>query len=332
MRTLVIVSVLVAVALAALASFVVRGGAQEPEGVSAEMGGGCDGSRVTRGTDSVVTCLISAINTGGERIEAPRLVFVPAPNVPIPERYFFFSETLDGETKPTTGADTVYEFNPIDPGQSSRIEFEIIVNASGTFGAEIQLADETHGLLDRQTFVITPPESAVSTRLRVVRDDSDSLSAASAAFRIEFADSEVGTIPHASVEAHPGASARVSDTDRGTRGPTGRWLFEVDDIVTPGGFSVSFSTESTDGECLYATPAAVARITIAGDPLTLAALAPPPSGCGGTSSFGASGVMSLGQGGFGPERTAVESSLALLAMLAGALGFAAVGVGIYVVR
>jgi hypothetical protein len=327
-----IIVLLGAVAVAAGASFVVRGGAQQPEGMSAELGGGCDGGHVAPGVDSVVTCLISAINTGGERIDAPRLVFVPAPNVAIPERYFFFSETLDGEPQPTTGADTVYQFNPIEPGESSRIELEIIVNASRPFGAEIQLADETHGVFDRQTFVTTPPDPTEGPTLRVLQDDSVAPSATSAAFRIEFRDSEVGTIPRAGVEAHPGASARVSHADRGTLGPEGRWLFEVDDVVTPGGFSLSFATESTDNQCLYAAPAAVARMTIAGEPVTLAALAPLPSGCGSTGSFDASGVTSLGQGGFGPGQAAVESSVALIAMLLGMFGFAAIGVGIFVVR
>jgi hypothetical protein len=331
-KTLLIIVVLLGVAVAAGASFVVGGGAQEGEAASAELGGGCRARHdyIPAGEDAIIGCTFTATNTGGTSLASPEIYFVPSSAVAPPERYFFFRYMLDGVERPTTGTGTTYEFNTITPGKSSRIELEIIVRASQPFGADVLLG--ANGALDRMT-VANEVHEALGTAAGQQMFGFHRLLLAGGPVRASFDSILVNVnsarILEASVELHPGAGATLREGPWEPVDGSARFTHVFGDMAWRTAVNVVAHIESTDSDCLYAAPAAIASIQFEDGTVRVPALSDLPMSCG--STMGYEGVA-LPAGGNGGYRERVEPVLTLVAMLAGIVGFATIGMAVFLVR
>lgn len=134
---------LVGVAMGIAVSLVVAGAvwdgvsAQEDAG-GAELAYACTPSGAATGEDTLLRCTATARNTGSEPLANAHLNFAPS-DLPIPDRYYFFRYRLNGEERPTSSGALSYAFGNIAPGDSSRIELDIIVRVTQRSGAGVQL-------------------------------------------------------------------------------------------------------------------------------------------------------------------------------------------------
>lgn len=334
MKTVLIVISLMAVAAAAGASFLLQAGAQEPPPIAAELSISCDTDVVPRNIDTVLSCTYSATNTGTQSIITPMLVFVPSAQVPAPDRYFFFGYRREGVDLATTGSEVTYRFNTIAPGRSSNVTLEIIVRASGRFGAEVQLVDAYGNRLDSETMArevvdasIAPTASLKLRRLVVEPEGAPDW----APYQVMLTNLSDATATGASVRVHPGSGATVENAAFARNGETGTFIHDFGDMSSMLGLGEVANLRAVNSDCLSAAPAAVARLQFGREEVRVAALADSPFGCG---SAGITNVAPRGlpAGGVGPDATTVESTLSLVAMLFGVAGFAAVGLAIFIVR
>lgn len=335
MRTVIIVLVLAGVAVAAGASFVMRAGAQVP---TATLSYDCQPLSVSPGVDAFVRCRAVATNTGSGPLAGVRLQFVPASNLPIPARYYFFGARLDGVPFDVEGGDIEYEIGTIAPGQQRTLDLDVIVRTTEPSGALARLYLSGDGAeLAQQLVVIESsapsPGATLDIQVRPLPGDGRRYTAlltvtSSAAFDEFTADIgtwEGITVPHAFWRDERMLGEDVFGTNKFHLA-----LARFDPPNPPGAeASIAFEIDTAQ-PCsggvlaavgyLHAPDGQVAR------PALLAEL-PVPDAC-----YAAGAVTSLGQGGSGPGQPRLESLASLAAMIAGIAGCAAIALGIYIVR
>lgn len=165
MRTLLIVVMLMVVALAAGASFFVRAGAQEPQ---ASLDYVCDPQSVPEGVDTLLRCRVVATNTGTVPLPDVWFGFVPAPDVAIPDRYYFFAARLDGIPLDINSGQINYDLGAIPPGGERVLELDVIVRVTQPSGALAQLYSLESGYeFAQQTLIIEPSDDPAPVEMRM---------------------------------------------------------------------------------------------------------------------------------------------------------------------
>jgi hypothetical protein len=272
--------------------------------------------------------------------------FGAATSLPIPSRYYFFGARLDGTPLAVQAYQIDYALGDMAPGEERTLDLDIIVRVGERSGAVARVYSGEDGReLTQQGIVIEPTDARPEVDVRldleplpgaevghvarlVVMDASREVDTLSASVALE---GEL-TIPvaYARQEQFLGEDvfgekfrllvARFTPTSPPST--VERTIeFEVRDAGCGGGMIALVAyVHRTDGS--VARPALLADVPF---DETLAT----HESCVAVS---VDGVRSLGQGGFGPDRTTVEATVSLVAMLMGLVGFAAVGLGIYVVR
>lgn len=155
MKTLVVVALLIAVAVATGGSFVVRGDAQDageaPSG-TLELVDECHDGPVPRLVDTLIVCRFRATNTGDAPIAGATITFSAAQSWPIPDSYGFFDARVIGPGGPTelevTENDLSYELGDIPSGGSVLAEISVVVRAGRKYGAVAHLQDAAYTELD----------------------------------------------------------------------------------------------------------------------------------------------------------------------------------------
>lgn len=136
MRTLVVTVMMIGLAVATCASFIVRA----QGAASATLAAGCEPRDRPSGVDVLLTCTFTARNTGSSTIENAALGFQPAQGLDIPDRYYFWSWRLDaGPAQPAHPGQLSYEMGDIPHGGSRLLKVEVIVRASRRSGADAVL-------------------------------------------------------------------------------------------------------------------------------------------------------------------------------------------------
>jgi hypothetical protein len=137
------------------------------------------------------------------------------------------------------------------------------------------------------------------------------------------------------VELNPGFGAEMSVVTPGTL-IAGRWRIELAGAAGTDAFGVSTWLRSLDrqavGACFEANPAAIVRMEIDAEPVSLGALAEFGPGCPTVVGGDIGAGVGLPHTGLGPGAERVEPLLTLAAMLAGILGFATIGMAVFLVR
>ncbi|MEX2227049.1 MAG: hypothetical protein WEB52_11440 [Dehalococcoidia bacterium] len=344
MRTLLIVLALAGTAVAAGASFVLQAGAQEQ---AATLEYTCDPPRAPSGVDTLLRCRAVATNTGSDPLRDVRFNFEPAANLPPPDRFYFFGGRLDGAPFDVDGGQIVYTIGDLAPGEERVLDLDVIVRVpQQPSGAVARLFLPGDGReLARQLVVIEPDDAPppVTMRLQLSQNTDDPrrfqalLTANDAAREIDTFTADIALFDHMSI---PDAYARVEPLlGEEVFGEKFHLTTLHNDPPSPAAVDVSIAFEvSLQEACQGGSLAIVGYIHAptgeVSRPALLAEL-PVPDVCltPGVDAAGEPGaVMSLGQGGFGPPREQVEPLITLVAMLAAILGFAVVGVGIFVVR
>jgi len=137
MRTLVLTVMMMAVAVATGASFLVRA----QGAASATLAASCEPRDRPSGVDVLLTCTFTARNTGPSTIENATLGFQPSQGLDIPDRYYFWSWRLDsGPPQPAHPGQLSYEMGDIPRGGTRLLEIEVIVRASRRSGADAVLS------------------------------------------------------------------------------------------------------------------------------------------------------------------------------------------------
>jgi hypothetical protein len=338
MKTFLIVAVLVAVALAAASSFFVRAGAQQPR---ATLDAACDPAALPADTDGLVRCRFVAANTGREPLAGVRFAFVPTDAVPPPARYYFFAARLDGVVLDSGPADLDYPIGDIAPGQERVLEIDAIVRVIQPGGAMALLHTGAGGANLAQELVLIDPGAppGVSMRLQLSQNTEDPrryqalLTVNDPAREIDTFTADIGatspvTLPEAFVRQEPLLGEEVF-------GDKLHLLVVRNDTAAPAGSDVAIGFEIlVDDPCRSATLAVVGYVHAPDGTIARPALLdelPIPSSC-----FEPGAVTSLGQGGSGPDATAADPAMALIAVLVAgvtaALGLVAIRRGIGLVR
>jgi len=335
MRTLLIIVMLVGVAAIAAASFVLDGGAQQP-GATLEYT--CDPPRVPANVDTLVRCRAVAVAPTDTPLNNVRLSFELAPPVPPPARWYFFGARLglDGVPFEVDPGQTVYDLGEMAPGERTTLDLDIVLRVSAPSGALVVLSAGEVRLA--QELVVIEPDDApppVTIELQLAQNTTD-LRRFQALLMVNDADRAIDTFT-----ADIGLPAGMSIPDAYARqqpllgeevfGEKFHLTTVLNDPPSPAGADVSIGFEIvTDERCQAGTLALVGYIHAptgeVARPALLTELPEDPE------CYSADEVTSLGQGGFGPAQQDVEASVPLVAMLAGILGAAAVGVAIFVVR
>jgi hypothetical protein len=338
MRTLIIVVVLLFVAVAAGASFVVGGGAQQP---GATLDYACDTTRIPANVDTLVRCRAVVTNTGQERLSDVRLQFEPAPGVPSPDRWYFFGARLDGAPFEVDRGQIVYDIGRAEPGERFTLDLDIILRVSAPSGAVVSLWLAPDGTrLTQQLVVIEPDEAPPSVTIDLQLEQSledphlyvGALQFSSEEYTIDSFTADIALSPGLSI---PDGLARTEPLlgEEVFGGKFHLRLVTLDPPATPPA-TVGVPVEVYAGDpCQGGSLALVGYVHAPDGPVARPSLVtelPVDPDCFGGDLPG--GVTSLGQGGFAPEQQDVEAAVALIAMLAGILGFATVGLAIFVVR
>jgi hypothetical protein len=210
MRTVILVLAMAALAVATGLSFVLTAAGQTQG--SAELDFGC-GARtvVASGEPTLVTCTAEARNTGSTTLQGARLEFLPAPNLPPPDLYVFWSETHDGVRSIPSLGDLTYDFGDVAPGATSTIVLEVIVRSTHDFGADASLVAQP----DRREYARTTIRGSVGAEgiervpITLAREDAATGPPTIAVYRLTIENpgrSEFGSV---SAEISPGADVIV---------------------------------------------------------------------------------------------------------------------------
>jgi hypothetical protein len=117
----------------------------------------------------------------------------------------------------------------------------------------------------------------------------------------------------------------------------GRWRIELGGAAGTDAFGVStwlraVEPQAIEGACFEANPAAIVRMELDSTPVTLGALSEFGPGCPANGGADSGPRVGLPQTGLGADAERVEPVLTLAAMVASILGFATIGLAIFIVR
>lgn len=331
MRTLLLIVGMLLVALAAGLSFVLPAGAQSPPGGEATLDATCGPPTVPAGVDSLVTCIFTVRNGGSAALENTQLEFLPDPAVSPPDRFFFFSERLDGVEHETTGNDTVYDLGDIPAGAQRVVEFRIIVRSAHDFGADVEVVAQPnqHPYSNRSVEVSV---GAQETDVRLsLKDGPKENGRPRSFFVLDLTNGAAEQIAGAEVEFEPGYRFAVMNdgwTQVPRLGGTGmyaRHSHPVGGVDAHRVDEVAIVLGSAAGICITpTTPAAVAMVRLRDRTVVVAATVDVPRNCPGVGQGGA-GLPATGSGpsdadGRPPLPAALLAAVGLLCLAMGATG------------
>lgn len=332
LRTLLFVMVLVWLVLASAIAFVPIAAAGEPEGPQPKLGmltATCDRDSAPRGADTLLRCEYVATNTSGRDWPEARMMYVPAADVTIPDRYFFFRYVLNGTEQTHAGTEITYSFGRIADGASATVQLDIIVRSDHEFGADVLLdagGTEIHRAEQRWTVVDDAPEPALyGSLVPIWRDESGGVSPSDASFTLvvrNTLDEDLALITAEVFAPDYGITAGLDPQNRtsksiitGALGP-----------VMAGGYIQRELRVETRPRCTYASPAMIVNASRSGAQAVRAAILPDEGAtlnCGTleTPSFPAAGQGPMPEGAATPLRPlplAIATSGAVIALLGAA--------------
>ena len=277
-RTILVIAILGWLLLAASATFV-PGVWSAPAG---RLDVTCDRDSVPRGADSLLRCTYTATNTSATAWDEPQIFFQPAASVAIPDRYFFFTYRKEGVEERHEPFQTNYAFGRIEPGASSEIELEIIVNSQHDFGAEVALSvTGDNDFTDRKLsyFRVTDNEAdrfppLYGSVVRFSRDEAGTVTPSVAEFLLVLQNSLDAELAPVSVEVFAPDYGVTSGLDNPVRRSPSAIGGFIERIPARSGVSRTVRVE-TRGACAYAQPAMVARSQPPGGEPVFAAMLPP---------------------------------------------------------
>ncbi len=281
-RTLIVVLLALWLLLAASATFVPGVWAAPPPG---RLKVSCDRNSVPRGVDSLIRCTYVATNDSGQTWDDARIFFMPAADLPIPDRYFFFTYWRDGVEYAHQPTEISYAFGPIEPGGSSEIELEIIVNSRQDFGASVGLSvagdDQFSDVQDSRFAVSDDPAGFLpplyGSLVRLWRDDSGPISSSVGSWVLVVRNTLDQEIAPLSIEVFApdyGVTAGLDNPQRMSPSVIGG----LAPSIGANGFLQRELRVETRGACVYASPAVVVRGQPAGREPVFAAILPPNEG------------------------------------------------------
>jgi hypothetical protein len=318
---------MLALSIAAGLSFVLPAAAQTPTRANVLLQATCDPPSVPPNRDTVLTCSFRVENEGTESLSQAQLQFLPGSAVGPPDRYYFFSETIDGLARETSGDDTSYDLGNVGSHEVRSVAFRIIVRSSHHFGADVAVvAQPDQYEYARRSLTIGATAEPPSVDFSLIYEGQVSSSqTVSLGLRIE--NHAQDAVDAADLELEPGYKYSVEDPGfelvplAGGDGFFARYTASLG-FFAPGYVSEEpISLQTAAGVCLTPNPAAVATVHIGGRSEVLAALADLPDlPCGGahqsTANFPATGVRDPGD--TRPELPALL--LAVVGALCGAMG------------
>jgi hypothetical protein len=331
MRTLIIVLVLTTLAVAAGLSFVLQAGAQEPP---ATLEYTCDPPHIPASTETLIRCRAVVTNTGGEVLTHLRLNFAPAASVPSPDLWYFFGGRLDGQPLKVDRGQLMYDLGTLASGEERALDLDVILRVSAPSGAVVSIFNASGKALAQELVVIEPDDVPAPVMSVDLQRNPDYPGRYSAVLTVRDPLRAVDTFT-ADIDLADGMS--IPDKYRRLHPLLGEEIFgdkfhldtltlvhpvaPGEDVSTP--FDIVLDDPCRGGTLaivgyLHAPDGVVARPALVDD-------LPVWSSCSGA-------VTSLGQGGFGPPAEHLEPALTLAAMLAGVLGFATIGLAIFLVR
>jgi hypothetical protein len=307
MKTFLVVALLMLLALGALAGLVVPSRAgQSSGGLFAD----CTPPAVPRGVPTLLHCRFIVTNTGPEPLPEARLAFQPAPDLPIPDRYFFFREWIDGVEQQTTGTDITYDIGTLPARGQRVVELDVIVISTHESGADAVLIAGADGTeLSRVRLQRDVVEARPELALKVAERPGDSAPASAQFAAFEgILDAPPAEIQGIDVQIAPGYKWAVTSggkpfgtgIQREGDGLYGLYAAHFDGDGVGPGFRFIFDLESAAGVCLPRSPVVVMTVHMDARDETLAAFGDAPSSCEGD---GAGGDISLPATGGGPPES-----------------------------
>lgn len=334
MRTLLLIVGMLLVALAAGLSFVLPAGAQTsaPTPGAVTLDGSCDPPSVPAGVDSLITCTFTMRNGGSAPLAGAQLEFVPGSAVPPPDRYYFFSERLDGVEHETTGNDTVYDLGNVPAGAQRVVEFRIVVRSAHDFGADVEVVAQPnqHPYAERAVRVGVGAEPPV-IQLQVRYEGAKREPSQSAILLMDLTNGANEAILNADIEFEPGYKFAVMNDGwtpvprlSGT-GMYARYSHPVGGVDAHRVEEAAIVLGSAAGICVTPdTPAAVATVYVGDRTVVVAATVDVPANCPGDAQSGAA-LPATGSGpshadGRPPLPAALLATVGLLCLAMGATG------------
>ena len=339
MRTLIIVLVLITLAAAAGLSFVLQAGAQDSGNAALEVS--CTPQPVPANVDTLISCRFVARNNGPVPYPDARIDLVPASALPIPDRYLFFSASLDGVPFEVGTSQTSFALGEIGTREQRTLVLDVVVRSSRSSGAEAVLVDGSAGEVARA--IISSDYSggapAVQLSATVTQSPDDPhvqrylIAVSSDVERITYITAEVALPQGYSI---PAEFLRPIFAAGPTPGRVPLTIAEIEPYLPPGDEEIFMFDVRADEGCFGGQMGIVFEMrNDAGSTFRPALIEDIPyvEACAAAAvSDGIGGASALPQGGFGPPAEHVEPALTLAAMLAGILGFATIGLAIFLVR
>lgn len=309
MRTFVLITVMLLISVALLAGFLIAtAGAQTPPRArSATMGVVCDPASVEPAGDTLLTCTYTITNTGATALTSLSVGF-NSNAAPPPDRYYFFSDKLDGVEQPIMGSDLLFAAGDLSPGGTHVLELQTVVRSTHEFAADaVLLADADQAELARYTIdrkadrapqptlavkffpdtfgFSSPPTRQVVYHLSILNDDATDISVdltlVASEWRLTQEDQWVLN----------------RQTEHRTHDVTAA------DVSAEGGRGLTLTFVPVDAEQFAGiSPVIVLRATLRGAPVTQAIMADSASlgSCRGPG-LGGGDPSALVDGGFGPD-------------------------------
>lgn len=296
MRTLILIATMLALALAAGLSFVVRAGA-EPDGQSAALDFSCAppgqaAPPLPSGVARLLSCTAVARDTGAAPLVDARLSFSATSGDSIPDEYYFFRYAVNGVERPLTDSQLTYDFGNITPGARSEIALAIIVRSSHSYGADVALQAGT------------PPEEYA--RVTVHNDVTDDLPAqvpvklfrsrggdcgGDARYELYVTSTDAAGFDNVTVELAPGSTAAVTAGDGWTPAAAGRIVLDAGPLAPGADLHRTLVYTLAPDSCEFMRPAVLVTATQRAKTLTTALI-------GESGSIGECAGQSGGGGGF----------------------------------
>lgn len=302
----------------------------------------CTGTPIPSGIDTVTRCTFTARNIGSTPLDKLKLTLAATQNLAIPDRYYFFAATRDGQPLAIAPGDLEYAFNDLAPGVQSVIVLTIIIRSTRTYGADAILVrrSETWNVPDQifDTELIQGEVSAATTPTLAITLDSVPPGGVGGEAPpreglLTVENSTTGPIDGVELSLAFGTPAEVIVTspelpDLQLQRSPDRAIIPVGRLV-PGQlrrFSISFAS-SSDAQCQFASPA----VTVTSNGNLIAAKISDTSIALGTCDYsgqqGGGGPESLPQGGSGPGGQSSRARyVEVVSLLVAGLAFAALGV------
>jgi hypothetical protein len=245
----------------------------------------CDQGPILGARDTLRNCTFIIHNGGTTPIRAAQLAFQPSNNAPVPDRYFFFREWLDGAEQPSPGVATIFDAGDIAPGASREIRFQIIVRSDHAFAADAVVLGAPNQQDFARTTIATSvdrsfsPQPARLAELLIVPKFIGE-QAGTVQYRLRPSNESDDQLRNVTVEIEGAGGALLTSGDAVAsperHGPNEPLTTRLADIA-PQTFVETLLTFKTQEACAYVSPAAVVRAdAVSGgqqQSVTLAALA-----------------------------------------------------------